>query len=150
MKTYAFILLFFLYYVECRKAVPINKNANIDFINMEAAVRPDNVRPTPVPVPIAGPSKPVAPVSKPQPIPQPVPQPKSPSATTAKPIVQPKPLPTQNPTLITPKPVNPVPVAQPISTPGPGNVKQLITFYDSQGKASPIRPYSYSQAVKQG
>ncbi|CAH2102435.1 unnamed protein product [Euphydryas editha] len=154
MKTYAFILLFFFCYVECRKAVvPINKNANIDFINMEAGMKPsNNVRPTPIPVPNVAPVKPVVPVPQPipQPVPQPASQPKSPPATTAKPLVQPKPAPTQAPTLITPKPVYPAPVAKPITTPGPGSVKQLITFYDSQGKASPIRPYTYSQAVKQG
>lgn len=70
------------------------------------------------------------------------PTPLKPAAPPAKPAVIPTP--------ITPKPVNPAPVSNPITTPGPGSVKQLINFYDSQGKASAIRPYSYSQAVKQG
>lgn len=65
-------------------------------------------------------------------------------ATTYKPSYVPvKP---QQPTSV--KPVQPYPA--PITTPGPGSVKQLVNFYDSQGKGSVIRPYSYSQAVKQG
>ncbi|XP_047528114.1 alpha carbonic anhydrase 8-like [Vanessa atalanta] len=148
MRIYAFVLLFCLYSVECRKAiVPINKNANIDFINMEAGgVRPpNNIRPgtaqAPTQAPVPTTAKPATPT--------PAPQPKNPPPTVA-PVAPAKPVPTQAPTLITPKPVNPTPAAKPITTPGPGSVKQLITFYDSQGKASPIRPYSYSQAVKQG
>ncbi|XP_050353644.1 translation initiation factor IF-2-like [Nymphalis io] len=151
MRIYAFILLFCFYSVECRKAiVPINKNANIDFINMEAGgVRPpNNIRPgtaqAPAQAPVPTTVKPAAPA------PAPAPQPKNPTPTTVAPVASPKQLPTQAPTLITPKPVNPTPAAKPITTPGPGSVKQLITFYDSQGKASPIRPYTYSQAVKQG
>lgn len=107
------------------------------------------------------PPKPVVPVA-------PVPTTKSPvPAPAAKPTVPPSlnPAPTgkpsvllpqkpgqpaQSPGLIKPVPVNPSPVTNPATTPGPGSVKSLINYYDSQGKGSPIRPYSYSQAVKQG
>ncbi|XP_049877834.1 uncharacterized protein LOC126375033 [Pectinophora gossypiella] len=163
----AVALLFVFCYAECRKIVPIDKNANLAFINMEGgggARPPTNTRPAaiepmkpagpgPVPVPskpgaapAPAPIKPASPpasptVAKP---PTPTPKPAAPAPAPAKPA-QPTP-----PTQIKPKPVNPAPVANPITTPGPGSVKQLINFYDSQGKASPIRPYSYSQAVKQG
>lgn len=97
--------------------------------------------------PAPGPTK--APVYSLQtPSPQPVTPPK-PAPTTQKPPIQAVPA-TNSPAQVKPKPVNPSPVATPITTPGPGTVKQLVNFYDSQGKASPIRPYSYSQAVKQG
>ncbi|XP_038207684.1 vegetative cell wall protein gp1-like [Zerene cesonia] len=148
MKLCAFVLLLVFCYVHCRKTyAPIDKNANIAFINMEAGGGPPpNSNRTP-PSPQKSPS-PV--VSAPQPTP--------PSPTTTKPVspsiqqapvpatLAPSPLPNQ----IKPKPVNPSPAVKPITTPGPGTVKQLVNFYDSQGKASPIRPYSYSQAVKQG
>ncbi|CAH0727363.1 unnamed protein product, partial [Brenthis ino] len=145
MKFYAFVLLLAFCYVECRKAyVPINKNANIDFINMEGGgVKPpqNNNRPAPGP----------APVQKPQPVPGPLPMVPSPQQPSQKPTApNVAPTPTQAPHLITPKPVNPTPASKLITTPGPGSVKSLVNFYDSQGKASPIRPYSYSQAVKQG
>ncbi|CAK1540080.1 unnamed protein product [Leptosia nina] len=133
----AFVLLLALCYVQCRKTyAPIDKNANIAFINMEAGGLGGKVQPTvPSKAPIPNPPQPVTP---------------KPVATTPKqaPVV---PVPATNPpNQIRPKPVNPSPVANPITTPGPGSVKQLVNFYDSQGKASPIRPYSYSQAVKQG
>lgn len=90
--------------------------------------------------------KPVAPQPGPSPIPaiQPAPKPSPSNVLPSSPSSKP------TPNLITPKPVNPAPVSNPITTPGPGSVKSLVHFYDSQGKASPIRPYSYSQAVKQG
>lgn len=99
---------------------------------------------------------PSAPVPNQQPIvPKPSPAHQPVSQTSSKPLPSPSVLPStptsnQAPHIITPKPVNPAPVSNPITTPGPGSVKSLINFYDSQGKASPIRPYSYSQAVKQG
>ncbi|XP_068626772.1 uncharacterized protein [Battus philenor] len=150
MKTYTIVLLLFLYYAECRKVfAPIDKNANLAFINMEtggmragANSRPVNVNPAP--------ANPV-PTSKPTAVPQPPTTQKPAAQTTIKAVPTAKPAqPTQAPHQIKPVPVNPSPVANPITTPGPGSVKQLINFYDSQGKASPIRPYSYSQAVKQG
>ncbi|KAI5635613.1 hypothetical protein NE865_11693 [Phthorimaea operculella] len=154
MKSAVVLLALVFCYVECRKIVPpIDKNANLAFINMEAGgvgPRPAPAQapkgqvvtmPTPAkpaaPAP-AAPAKPSVPVS-PQPTPKPVVVP-----------VPAKPLPPTQPPQIQPKPVNPAPAAHPVSTPGPGSVKQLVNFYDSQGKASPIRPYSYSQAVKQG
>lgn len=101
----------------------------------------NNNRPTPGP----------APTQKPQPVPGPLPMVPSPQQPSQKPMTpNVGPAPTQAPQLITPKPVNPTPASKPITTPGPGSVKSLVNFYDSQGKASPIRPYSYSQAVKQG
>ena len=152
MKAFTFILFLAICSIECRKTYkPIDKNANVDFINMESggAKYGGNARPGQIPaqgptVPVpAGPAPvpvgPVPTVSKPQ-TPKPVVTP-----ITAKPIV-----PNQPPNQIKPVPVNPTPAAHPITTPGPGSVKQLVTFYDSQGKGSPIRPYTYSQAVKQG
>ncbi|XP_041975328.1 alpha carbonic anhydrase 8-like [Aricia agestis] len=135
------ILLFVFCYGDCRKVLPIDKSANTAFINMEAGgVRAPNPAPAPV---------------KPQPV---QPAPSSPQTqhtpSTPKPVPKQEPTPTvphkPTPPQIPPKPVNPPQPANPITTPGPGSVKQLITFYDSQGKASPIRPYTYSQAVKQG
>ncbi|CAG4978456.1 unnamed protein product [Parnassius apollo] len=155
MKAFALALLFIFCYVECRKVLaPIDKNVNLAFINMEAGgmragsnMRPANANqvpapaaPTPTPVP-----KPINVVPEPKPTLKPV------APTTIKAVPAAKPVqPTPAPNQIKPVPVNPSPVAKPITTPGPGSVKQLINFYDSQGKASPIRPYSYSQAVKQG
>lgn len=141
---------------------PIDKNANLAFINMEGGqggVRPGSqpqvpqvpvVKPVNVPVnlpPTVKPavvttSKPATPTAT---VPK-LPTPQVPNYPTPPPS-QSKP---QTPNQIKPVPVNPAPVATPVSTPGPGSVKQLVNFYDSQGKASPIRPYSYSQAVKQG
>ncbi|XP_072942551.1 uncharacterized protein [Epargyreus clarus] len=156
MKACAFVFLFVFCYAECRKAyVPLDKNANLAFINMESGgmrpgAPPANQPAAPIPTPTKPANSPPASPTKPGP-PSPVP--------TQKPVVPvvpvtsapaPKPVPTTQPPQIQPKPVNPAPAASPITTPGPGSVKQLINFYDSQGKASPIRPYSYSQAVKQG
>lgn len=134
---------------------PLDKNANLAFINMESGgAAPPNKPAAPAPIPITVKPVPAQPVNQkpstiisPKPlVPQtpqnPTPAPLKPAAPPAKPV--------SIPTPITPKPVNPAPVNNPITTPGPGSVKQLINFYDSQGKASPIRPYSYSQAVKQG
>ncbi|XP_045778597.1 alpha carbonic anhydrase 8-like [Maniola jurtina] len=148
MKISAFVLLFVFCYVQCRKTyAPIDKNANVAFINMEGGggIRPAprNASPNPTPAPK---------------LPEPPKQTPAPQAATAKPVsppvVKPNPAPAvqppKTPNLITPKPVYPTPAVNPITTPGPGSVKQLITFYDTQGKASPIRPFSYSQAVKQG
>lgn len=102
----------------------------------------------PTPVNVAPTPKPAVPANPPSPTLKPA------TPTTAKPVVPatlPSPAkPVQTPTQIKPVPVNPKPVVNPITTPGPGTVKQLVNFYDSQGKASPIRPYSYSQSVKQG
>lgn len=125
---------------------------NVDFINMEsggvrqqpAVVPPKQPAPAPAsspkqPTPAAAPVVP-APTAKP-PTPVPAPKPVVPQPAPSKPA---------QPAQIKPVPVNPAPVNNPITTPGPGSVKALINFYDSQGKASPIRPYSYSQAVKQG
>nr|NP_001298962.1 uncharacterized protein LOC106124094 [Papilio xuthus]BAM18542.1 unknown unsecreted protein [Papilio xuthus] len=71
--------------------------------------------------------------------------------TTIKAVPAAKPIQTtQAPTQVKPVPVYPTPATNPVTTPGPGSVQHLINFYDSQGKASVIRPYSYSQAVKQG
>ncbi|CAG4990043.1 unnamed protein product [Colias eurytheme] len=147
MKLCAFVLFLAFCYVHCRKTyAPIDKNANIAFINMEAGgAPPPNINRAP------------SPQKSPSPV-VPAPQPAAPSPTTAKPMtpsIQQAPIPTTpaprpSPNQIKPKPVNPSPAAKPITTPGPGTVKQLVNFYDSQGKASPIRPYSYSQAVKQG
>lgn len=116
---------------------------------------PPNKPAAPAPIPIT--AKPVVPAqpAKQKPI-EPVPMkpevphnPQTPTPAPLKPATPPA-KPVSIPTPITPKPVNPAPVNNPITTPGPSSVKQLINFYDSQGKASPIRPYSYSQAVKQG
>lgn len=100
-----------------------------------AVLPPKQPVPAPIqPAPVApAPAKPLTPVPAPNPVaPQPGP---------SKPV---------QPAQIKPVPVNPSPVANPITTPGPGSVKSLVNFYDSRGNASPIRPYSYSQAVKQG
>lgn len=118
-------------------------------------VAPPNKPTAPAPIPItAKPVVPAQPVNqKPNaPIPMKPQVPQSPQTPTPAPLkpVAPPAKPVSIPTPITPKPVNPAPANNPITTPGPGSVKQLINFYDSQGKASPIRPYSYSQAVKQG
>ncbi|XP_021194007.3 uncharacterized protein LOC110378899 [Helicoverpa armigera] len=151
MKAAALILLSVFCTIECRKIVPINKHANIDFINMESggmrpaapAVQPPKqpvpqaVPSQPAPAPVApAPAKPQTPVPAAKPVPVPVPTPPKPAQPT--------------PAQIKPVPVNPPPASNPITTPGPGSVKSLINFYDSRGNASPIRPYSYSQAVKQG
>ncbi|XP_026758760.2 uncharacterized protein LOC113518173 [Galleria mellonella] len=158
MKAGLFILLFVFCYVQSRKTYPpVDKNANIAFINMEGG---GGVRPAAKPQPAAPPSGPAAPPAKTpvQTLPaqpggtntpvQTTVKPAVPSATTKPP--SPAPAPSKSTGQITPVPVNPTPASKPISTPGPGTVKQLVNFYDSQGKASPIRPYSYSQAVKQG
>ncbi|KAG6458706.1 hypothetical protein O3G_MSEX011019 [Manduca sexta] len=152
MKAALFILFLSFCYIECRKVYkPIDKNANIDFINMETGGYGRGPAATPVaPAP-----------ARPSPVqPAPAPAPKSPTPTLKPVVVTPpvpgpapaKPQPAQPtpPNQIKPIPVNPTPAAHPITTPGPGSVKHLINFYDSQGKGSPIRPYSYSQAVKQG
>ncbi|RVE40221.1 hypothetical protein evm_015129 [Chilo suppressalis] len=161
------VLIFVFCYVQCRKTYPpIDKNANIAFINMEggAGVRPGS-KPV-APAPQAPAAAPVKPPTHAQPALTPTPKPATPQAvqppSPVKPVppqpMQPsspvKPVPSpvkpQTPNQIKPVPVYPAPVANPITTPGPGSVKQLINFYDAQGKGSPIRPYSYSQAVKQG
>ncbi|CAH2240709.1 jg13947 [Pararge aegeria aegeria] len=145
MKICAFVLLFVFCCVQCRKTyAPIDKNANVAFINMEGGgIRPAprNISPNPTTAPkIPDTAKPIQ-----------TPQPAAPVAPPAvKPAAAPTVQPPKTPSLITPKPVYPTPAVNPITTPGPGSVKQLVTFYNSQGKASPIRPYSYSQAVKQG
>lgn len=114
---------------------PLDKTANVAFINMEGGglakpqVKP-NVAPTP---------KPAAPV---QPAPA---KPAQPQPTT-KP--QAAVAPTKPQHTVTPVPLHPTPATKPLSTPGPGSVKQLVNFYDSQGKGSVIRPYSYAEAVK--
>lgn len=144
-----------------RKILQINKNANVDFINMETG-GPSRLQPALAPTP--APSKPISPPQSPT-------QPKTPTTpvkpvTTAKPVPVPvvpatqppkpsqpqQPKPNQGlPTQMDLKPVQPgKPGGSTVTTPGPGNVKQLVTFYDSQGKASLIRPYSYSAAVKKG
>ncbi|XP_047509933.1 extensin-like [Pieris napi] len=144
MKLYAFVILLAFCYVQCKKTyAPIDKNANIAFINMEAGgVGPGSKKVQPTPAPSKAPVPPT-------PAPQPVTTYKS-APTTVKQAPIPAVPATNPPVQIRPKPVNPSPVVNPITTPGPGTVKQLVNFYDSQGKASPIRPYSYSQAVKQG
>ncbi|XP_013134821.1 PREDICTED: vegetative cell wall protein gp1-like [Papilio polytes] len=137
----AFILLFALYYTECRKVYPpIDKNANLAFINMESGgMRPGQRPANPAPaVPAPTPAN-VTPKPTPAPVPTTI------KAVPAKPIQT-----TQAPPQIKPVPVYPSPAGKPVTTPGPGSVQHLINFYDSQGKASVIRPYSYSQAVKQG
>ncbi|XP_045540034.1 alpha carbonic anhydrase 8 [Papilio machaon] len=139
----AFILLFAFYYAECRKVYqPFDKNANLAFINMEAGgVNPGQRPANPAPaIP--------APKSAPANVP---PKPTATVPTTIKAVPAAKPIQTtQAPTQVKPVPVYPTPATKPVTTPGPGSVKHLINFYDSQGKASVIRPYSYSQAVKQG
>lgn len=141
---------------------PLDKNANVAFINMEAGgirptPRPSFPTPTPAaakpnnqPAPVKAPSQP-APTIAPKPIPTLAPKPAQPvHSTTVKPapvVTPPRPL---SPSQIKPVPVNPAPAGSPTTTPGPGSVKDLVNFYNSQGKGSPIRPYSYSQAVKQG
>lgn len=150
-----------------RKLVQINKSANVDFINMESGgVRPAPARPangpgavntvpgSPTPAPAKAPApktpEPAAPQSPKSPVPT---APQSSKTPVVTPIVQ------ELPTQSKPQPNQPdlKPVSKPasgpsggVTTPGYGKVKDLVTFYDSQGKASPIRPYSYSQAVKQG
>lgn len=141
-----------------RKIVAINKHANIDFINMESGGMRQPL-PKPVQAPVPGPAP------KPVQGPAPAPAPAAPVPTTKAPVQTPAPKPavaqqtakpvqpmqpSSSPTLIKPVPVNPAPVANPITTPGPGSVKSLVNFYNAQGKGSPIRPYTYSQAVKQG
>ncbi|XP_063549186.1 uncharacterized protein LOC134756282 [Cydia strobilella] len=159
MKAGVFALMLVVCYVECKKTyAPLDKHANVDFINMEGggikpAPRPGGVATAPSkPQPVVQPATTAqqAPVPKPAQAPQPV-------LTTGKPAVTTKPAqpavtPAQpkTPNQMKPVAVNPSPVANPITTPGPGNVKDLVNFYNSQGKGSPIRPYSYSQAVKQG
>ncbi|CAG9581568.1 unnamed protein product [Danaus chrysippus] len=96
-------------------------------------------------LPTQAPKAPLPLQTTPQPIKPNVSQPVKPAPATVKPAQEAK-----SPSQITPRPVYPTPASKLITTPGPGSVKQLVTFYDSQGKASPIRPYSYSQAVKQG
>ncbi|CAH2050511.1 unnamed protein product, partial [Iphiclides podalirius] len=143
MKTCAIVLLFIFCYSECRKVyAPIDKNVNLAFINMEAGGVPANKPANARPAPVAS----SATTLPPKIVPTLTPAPTTSKAAPATTPTQPTPLPKQ----IKPVPVNPSPAANPITTPGPGSVKQLITFYDSQGKASLIRPYSYSQAVKQG
>lgn len=134
-----------------RKAyVPLDKNANLAFINMESGgVAPPNKPAAPAPVPITMKPVPAQPVNQ-KPSTPILPTPQIPQTPAPLKPVPPPAKPVSIPTAITPKPVNPAPVNNPTTTPGPGSVKQLINFYDSQGKASPIRPYSYSQAVKQG
>ncbi|XP_059050972.1 uncharacterized protein LOC131845850 [Achroia grisella] len=156
MKAKILVLLFVFCYTECRKTYPpVDKNANIAFINMEGGggSKPSGKQqPT---VPSSGPAAP--PAKSPVPsqhggtntAPQTTIKPAVPPVTT-KPLSSPTPTPIKPSGQIKPVPVNPKPVVNPITTPGPGTVKQLVNFYDSQGKASPIRPYSYSQAVKQG
>ncbi|KAM3967725.1 uncharacterized protein ACR2FA_011279 [Aphomia sociella] len=155
MKAGVFVLFVFCY-AECRKTyAPIDKNANIAFINMEGgggsqpAIKPQPAAPNGPAVPPKSPtgSQPNKPGSSNTPV-QSATKPAAP--TTTKPVVAPTPVPAKPTGQIKPVPVNPAPVAKPITTPGPGTVKQLVTFYDSHGNASPIRPYSYSQAVKQG
>ncbi|KAJ0182468.1 hypothetical protein K1T71_001837 [Dendrolimus kikuchii] len=164
MKANVFILLFVFYSSECRKVYqPLDKNANLDFINMESGgarrgpnqqsvVQPQPKTPSgppqpsnqPAPGQASNPSQPTATAPKPVAVP---------SQTTLKPQITPQTTPaskSQAPNQIKPVPVNPTPATNPITTPGYGTVKQLVNFYDSQGKGSPIRPYSYSQAVKQG
>ncbi|CAB3240817.1 unnamed protein product [Arctia plantaginis] len=155
MKVAPLILLFAVCYVEARKVyAPINKNANVDFINMESG----GVRGKPAVFEPPKPAVPVAPVptTKP-PVAAPAAKPAVPPSVTPAPVGKPSATlpqnprqPAQSPGQIKPIPVNPSPVANPATTPGPGSVKSLINYYDSQGKGSPIRPYSYSQAVKQG
>ncbi|CAG9796539.1 unnamed protein product [Diatraea saccharalis] len=161
------VILFVFCYVQCRKTYPpIDKNANLAFINMEGGggVKPGSRPVAPAPQAPVTPAKSpttdnkptvVVPVQKPgspqvvlpqKPTSPQVISPPSPVKPTSPPVAKPA----QTPNQIKPVPVNPAPVSNPITTPGPGSVKQLINFYDSQGKASPIRPYSYSQAVKQG
>nr|ABK24783.1 unknown [Picea sitchensis] len=159
MKAVVFAVLLIFCYVECKKTyAPIDKNANVAFINMEGG----GIRPAPRPgVPTAAPASQPAPIKAPsQPAPTLAPKP-TPTTQTPKPaqpahpttfkpgpvVTPPRPI---SPIQIKPVPVNPMPAANPITTPGPGSVKDLVNFYNSQGKASPIRPHSYSQAVKQG
>ncbi|XP_026739398.1 predicted GPI-anchored protein 58 [Trichoplusia ni] len=158
MRAAALILLF-VCFVECRKlSLSINKHANMDFINMEIG---GGRRPVlqmfqapalePAPKPVQGPAPTPAPAA-------PAPTTKAPvQASTANPAVTPQPAkpvqpmqPTPSPALIKPVPVNPAPVANTNTTTGPGSVKSLVNFYNAQGNSSLIRPYSYSQAVKQG
>ncbi|OWR46614.1 hypothetical protein KGM_215788 [Danaus plexippus plexippus] len=152
MKLFTFILFLVFCYAECRKTyAPIDKNANLAFINMESGgMRPPNnarpaLSPSPPPAATQAPKAPLPVQTTPQPIKPVVSQPVKPANATVKPSQESK-----SPSQITPRPVYPTPASKLITTPGPGSVKQLVTFYDSQGKASPIRPYSYSQAVKQG
>ncbi|XP_061708953.1 uncharacterized protein LOC133519076 [Cydia pomonella] len=160
MKAGVFALLLLVCYVECKKTyAPLDKHANVDFINMEGggikpAPRPGGVATPPSKPPVVQPAQTPqqASVPKPAQIPQPAPTTGKPApAVTIKPA-QPAVTPAQpkTPNQIKPVPVNPSPVANPITTPGPGSVKDLVNFYNSQGKGSQIRPYSYSQAVKQG
>ncbi|XP_004930141.1 uncharacterized protein LOC101739838 [Bombyx mori] len=143
MKIIGIVLLLVFYGSECRKIYkPIDKNANIDFINMEAG----GARPVGKPT-----DKPLAKPPVVQPAPTPVPPAQIKPVVTALTPVAPKPVhPTLPPNQIKPVPVYPTPATRLITTPGPGSVQQLVTFYNSQGKGSVIKPYSYSDAVKQG
>ncbi|XP_053622094.1 uncharacterized protein LOC128681855 [Plodia interpunctella] len=146
MKAGVLVLLCLYCSVECRKTyTPVDKNANLAFINMEGG---GGTRP-PVNQPQQPPSSPAKPPSPTNVQPRPV----SPTQPPVKPIVTvvaPTPAPTPKPTPAVKPQVKPQANPTPLTTPGPGTVKQLVNFYDSQGKGSPIRPYSYSQAVKQG
>ncbi|XP_063395728.1 uncharacterized protein LOC134680543 [Cydia fagiglandana] len=158
MKAGIFALLLVVCYVQCKKTyAPLPKHANVDFINMEGG----GIKPAPRPGGVATPASKPQPVPAVQPASTPVPKPAQaqPAPTTGKPApvvttkpAQPAVTPAQPKTTnqIKPAPINPSPVANPITTPGPGSVKDLVNFYNSQGKGSPIRPYSYSQSVKQG
>ncbi|XP_013194184.2 uncharacterized protein LOC106137816 [Amyelois transitella] len=164
MKAAVVVLLFCLHCsVECRKTyAPIDKNANLAFINMEGgggARPPSNQKPAvssnqqpPLSSnqqpPPSSPGKPSSPTKVNPPQVSPTQPPAKPIVTMVAPTPA-KPQPHVNPTPAPVKP-NPVKPGSPVTTPGPGSVKQLVNFYDSQGKASVIRPYSYSQAVKQG
>lgn len=170
------LLLFFIGYVHCKKTYqPLDKNANIAFINREGGGAPKPAAPgssnnqqpqTQLNQPVK-PSQPSQPAKILPPnsgaTTSPPPKPIQAIPTTVKPVQPSQPNPIQPPKPVQPSPSksnqsSPTKSNQPsptggnigATTPGPGSVKQLVAFYDSQGKASPIRPYSYSQAVKQG
>ncbi|CAG9137199.1 unnamed protein product [Plutella xylostella] len=175
MDARLLMLLVALAHVQCypRKSLqPLSKHANIDFINMEAGggPRPANPAVKPAPVPAVNPAVKPAPVPATNPAVTPAPKV---NPAPVKPAVVATPAPVKPAVVATPAPVKPAVVATPAPvpvqpkvsparpsepfpplparpTPGPGSVKQLVNFYDSQGKASVIRPYNYSQAVKQG
>ncbi|KOB74743.1 Uncharacterized protein OBRU01_08641 [Operophtera brumata] len=112
------------------------------------APTPAAARPPQSPTQPKAPTTPVKPVTTAKPVPVPV----VPATQPPKPSQPQQPKPNQGlPTQMDLKPVHPgKPGGSIVTTPGPGNVKQLVTFYDSHGKASVIRPYSYSDAVKKG
>lgn len=142
---------------------PVDKNANTAFINMEGGTgKTGNSQPTPA-KPVQQPPSPGKPQQGPSPnAGKPQQPPQKPEAAPTKPV-QPVPITVKPSQLVTPQPQvpqtpksnagpskvpsRPTPSA---STPGPGSVKQLVNFYDSQGKHSVIRPYSYSEAVNKG